>query len=72
VSLRSDPVEETVAAPDGRVLRVRVGVAPDPYIAESESQTVDLEVFDGEEPLVVLNTVLGVRDDSAAMALVGT
>jgi hypothetical protein len=70
VSLRTDPIEKTVATPDGRELRVRVGVAPDPYIDERERKTVDLEVFEGERPLAALNTVLGVRDDSAAMALV--
>jgi hypothetical protein len=69
VSLRTDPIEQTVATPDGRELRVRVGVAPDPYIAERERRTVDLEVFEGDRPLAALNTILGPRDDSAALAL---
>ena len=70
MSLRTDPVEETVATPEGRELRVRVGVAADPYIAARDRRTVDLEVFEGEQPLVALNTLLGPREDAAALALV--
>jgi hypothetical protein len=69
VSLRTNPIEQTVATPDGRELRVRVGVAPDPYIAERERNTVDLEVFEGDRPLAALNTLLGPRDHSGALAL---
>ena len=70
MSLRSDPIEETVATPEGRELRVRVGVAPDPYIRERDRRTVDLEVFEADRPLAALNTVLDPRDDSAGHALV--
>jgi hypothetical protein len=70
VSLRADPVEETVATPGGRELRVRVGVAPDPYVRERDLGTVDLEVFEGDRPLAALNTVLGPADDSEARALI--
>jgi hypothetical protein len=69
VSLRANPVVETVQLPDGREAHVRVGVPVDPYIAQSELDTVSLEVtVDGVHTLAV-NTVFDADDDSAARAL---
>jgi hypothetical protein len=70
VSLRGEPVEATAKLPDGRVVRVRVGVPDDPYIAKRELDTVDVELFDGEQHLAAVNTVLEPDQDSEARALV--
>jgi len=46
MSLRSEPLEQEVALPDGRVVAVRVGVAEDSYIPRRELDTVVLELWD--------------------------
>jgi hypothetical protein len=70
MSLRGEPIEETAKLPDGRAVRVRVGVPDDPYIPRRELDTVDIELFEGEQHLAAVNTVLGVEQDSEARALV--
>jgi hypothetical protein len=70
MSLRGEPIEETAKLPDGRAVRVRVGVPEDPYIPRRELDTVDIELFEGEQHLAAVNTVLGVEQDSEARALV--
>ena len=69
VSLRGEPIEETATLPDGRALRVRVGVPEDSYIRRRELDTVDVELFDGERHLAAVNTVLGADEESEARAL---
>jgi hypothetical protein len=69
VSLRGEPVEATAALPDGRAVRVRVGVPEDSYIAQRELETVDVELFDGEQHLAAVNTVLDPDQTSEARAL---
>lgn len=69
VSLRSDPVQQTATLADGRVIRVRVGVPDDSYIAKRELNTVDVELFEGERSLAFVNTVLDADQDSEALAL---
>lgn len=68
MSLRSGPVEETFALPDGRVASVRVGLL-DSYIKPSEQTTVALELRAGSAVLAALNTVLEPDDESGALAL---
>lgn len=69
MSLRANPIVETVRLPDGREAVVRVGVPEDSYIAKSELDTVSLEItVDGVHTLAV-NTVFDADDDSAARAL---
>lgn len=70
MSLRTDPIEEAVTTPDGRELRLRVGVPQDPYIPERALDTVDLELFEGETAIAAVSTVLSPGDDSEARALV--
>jgi len=69
VSLRGEPVVQSVTLPDGREATVRVGVPDDPYIPKRELDTVALEVtVDGVHALAV-NTALDADEDSAARAL---
>jgi hypothetical protein len=69
VSLRGHPIEETATLPDGRALRVRVGVPNDSYIDKRELDTVDVELFDGERSLAFVNTVLDADQSSEALEL---
>jgi hypothetical protein len=70
VSLNGRPIEQTASLPDGREIRVRVGVPDDSYIPKRELRTVDVELFAGEEPLAAVNTVLLPEQESEALALV--
>jgi len=70
MSLRGQPVEQPVVLPDGRSVRVRVGVADDPYIAKRELDTVSLELWAGDEAIASVNTVLEPGHVSEARALV--
>lgn len=69
MSLRGDPVEASATLPDGRTLRIRVGVPEDSYIARRDLDTVDIELFDGDQHLAAVNTVLGAEQESEARAL---
>jgi hypothetical protein len=69
MTLRSHPIEREAKLPDGRVVRVRVGVVEDGYIKPRELNTVDVELFDGEHHLAAVNTVLDVDQESEALAL---
>ena len=71
MSLRSEPLEQEVALPDGRVVAVRVGVAEDSYIPRRELETVVLELWDPVrgEHLAGVATVLSAEDDDAARTL---
>jgi hypothetical protein len=69
VTLRRHPIEVTVSTPDGRELRLRVGIVPDSYIRERDLATVDLELFEGDRVLAAVNTLLSPRDDANARAL---
>jgi hypothetical protein len=69
VSLLGRPVERTATLPDGRAVRVRVGVPEDSYIPKRELETVDVELFDGEQHLAAVNTVLSPGQESEALAL---
>jgi hypothetical protein len=69
VSLRSDPVEREATLPDGRVVRVRVGIADDSYIPKNELDTVTLELIGEGEHLAAVTTVLDADQDDGARAL---
>jgi hypothetical protein len=69
VSLNGSPVEKTASLPDGREVRIRVGIPDDPYIPRRELRTVDVELFDGDRVLAAVNTVLGPEQESEALAL---
>jgi hypothetical protein len=70
VTLRANPVERDATLPDGRVVRVRVGVAIDSYIAPRELDTVTLELIGGGEHLAAVTTLLRTHQDSEARELV--
>ena len=56
--------------PDGRVVRVRIGVPEDSYIAPRELDTVDIELsLVGGNHLAAVNTVLEAEQVSEARAL---
>jgi hypothetical protein len=69
VSLRGSPVEQTASLPDGREIRVWVGVPEDSYISRKELETVDVELYEGDRHLAAVNTVLGPRQQSEALQL---
>jgi hypothetical protein len=69
VSLRGRPVEQIATLPDGRLVRVRIGVPQDSYIASRELETVDVELSDGDRHLAAVNTVLAPEQESEALQL---
>ena len=58
VTLHGNPIHETARLPDGREVTVRVGVLEDPYIADSELNTVVLELRFGSGVLASVTTIL--------------
>src|SRR3954465_6223869 len=70
MTLRANPVERDATLPDGRVVRVRVGIADDSYISKSELDTVTLELVGEGEHLAAVSTVLDADQESEARALV--
>ena len=69
MTLRSNPVERDATLPDGRVVRVRVGVPEDSYIAAKELDTVTIELYAHGEHLAAVTTVLDADQESEAHAL---
>jgi len=70
VSLRGEPIEATAKLPDGRDVRVRIGVPDDSYIAKRELDTVDIEILlVGGNHLAAVNTVLEADQVSEAREL---
>jgi hypothetical protein len=70
VTLRANPVEHDATLPDGRVVRIRVGVADDSYIPARELNTVTLELIGDGEHLGAVTTLLRADQDSEARELV--
>ncbi len=69
MSLHGEPIELTATLPEGRELRVRVGVPDDGYVAKRDLDTVDVELFEGERSLAFVNTVLDADQTSEAREL---
>ena len=70
MSLRGEPIEATAKLPDGREVRVRIGVPDDSYIAKRELDTVDIELLlVGGNHLAAVNTVLEADQVSEAREL---
>jgi hypothetical protein len=70
VSLRGEPIESTATLPDGRSVRVWIGVPDDPYIARGELETVDIELsLVGGNHIAAVNTVLDPDQVSEAREL---
>jgi hypothetical protein len=58
VSLHGNPVIETTKLPDGRPVRIRVGILEDSYVADKLLNTVTLEVRVGGGVAATTETVL--------------
>jgi hypothetical protein len=69
MTLRSDPVEREATLPDGRVVRIRIGLANDSYIPPKELDTVTVELYGDGGHLAAVSTVLDVAQTSEARAL---
>jgi len=69
VSLRGRPVEQTASLPDGRKVRVWVGVPEDSYIRRRDLETVDVELSMEGLHLAAVNTVLAPEQESEALQL---
>jgi hypothetical protein len=69
VSLRGAPLEAEVTIPDGRTVRVRIGLADDSYIAQRELDTVTVELYANGEHVAAVNTVLDADQTSEAREL---
>jgi hypothetical protein len=69
MTLRSDPVEREATLPDGRVVRIRIGIADDSYIPPRELDTVTVELYRDGEHLAAVSTVLDAAQTSEARAL---
>ena len=70
MSLRGEPIEATATLPDGRSVRVWIGVPEDSYIRRRELDTVDIELsLVGGNHLAAVNTVLDADQVSEAREL---
>ncbi len=69
MSLRGEPVEADVTIPDGRTVRVRIGVPDDSYIKSRELDTVTIELSANGEHLAAVTTVLDANQTSEAHEL---
>jgi len=70
MSLRGEPIEAVATMPDGRSVRVWIGVPEDSYIAKRDLDTVDIELtLVGGNHLAAVNTVLEAEQVSEARAL---
>jgi hypothetical protein len=69
VSLRSAPLEQVATLPDGRTIRVRVGVPDDSYVPASELRLVAIELFEHGRGIAAIDTVLDPDQDGEARQL---
>ena len=58
VSLHAGPLEQDATLPDGRVVRVRIGVPEVGYVAERKIDTVTAEIYGDGKHLAVVSTIL--------------
>lgn len=69
MSLRGEPIEQTVVLPDGREVVIWIGVPNDSYIRHRDIETVTVELRTGDAVLATVNSVLEPRQTSEARAL---
>jgi hypothetical protein len=69
MSLRGAPLEADVSIPDGRIVRVQIGVPDDSYIPKRELDTVTVELYANGEHIAAVNTVLDVDQTDEAREL---
>jgi hypothetical protein len=67
--LRNAPLEAEVEIPDGRTVRVRIGVPDDGYISKKELDTVTVELYANGEHVAAVTTVLDANQTDEAHAL---
>ena len=71
MTLRGEPLERDVTLPDGTAVHIRIGVPQDSYIAQSELDTVAIELSAHGEHIAAVNTVLDADQTSEARRLLG-
>lgn len=54
---------------DGRAVRVRVGVPNDPYIRKRDLDTVAVEIWNGDQALATVNSILSANQTAEARRL---
>ena len=69
MSLHAGPIEHEATLPDGRVVRIRIGLVEDSYVPANELDTVGLELYAHGEHVAALTTVLDADDVSEAHEL---
>jgi hypothetical protein len=69
LSLRGEPIDLSANLPDGRTVRVWVGIPEDPYIKRRDLNTVDVELSADGTHLAAVNTVLSADQVSEAREL---
>jgi hypothetical protein len=70
VSLRTNPVVEHAALPQGGTVTVWVGVPDDPYIDDKSAlTTVDVQLHEGSSVVASVSTVLDPDQASEGLAL---
>ena len=69
VSLRAGPLEHDATLPDGRVVRVRIGLPEDGYIRARELRTVTVELYGDGEHLAAVSTILEPEQEDEARAM---
>ena len=58
MTLRAGPLEHEAKLPDGRSVRVRVGLPEDGYIRPKDMETVTVELYGNGEHLAAVSTIL--------------
>jgi hypothetical protein len=69
VSLHAGPVEQKATLPDGREVVVRVGLFDGGYVAQTEIDTVTLDLVIGGEVEATVETVLNPDEVGEALQL---
>jgi hypothetical protein len=69
VTLRAGPLEHEAVLPDGRAVRVRIGLPEDGYVRPSDLRTVTLELYGDGEHLAAVTTILEPEQTEAAVSL---
>ena len=69
MTLRAGPLEHDATLPDGRVVRVRIGLPEDGYIRARELRTVTVELYGNGEHLAAVSSILEPEQEDEARAM---
>jgi hypothetical protein len=58
MTLRAGPLEHDATLPDGRSVRVRVGLPEDGYVRPKDRETVTVELYGDGEHIAAVSTIL--------------